>query len=114
MTEKEKERNRKYQSKWYKKNKKVHFARIKEREKLIAQKLRDYKATLKCDSCPENHPSCLDFHHNDANKKDVEICYAVLNGWCWERIMKEISKCKVLCSNCHRKWHWEHRGENLK
>ena len=112
MPRKDKLRNREYQSKWYKKNKKVQFARIKERERLLAKRLREYKATLKCELCCENHPACIDFHHRDVKKKEVSISYAVGRGWGWTRIMKEIEKCQVLCANCHRKLHWDNRGEN--
>ena len=70
----------------------------------------DYKKTLKCSKCDENHISCLEFHHLDPNKKDFGISQALgplnLNK---EKIIKEIKKCIILCSNCHRKLHW---GEN--
>ena len=67
------------------------------------------KSTLKCGHCPENHPATLDFHHLDGRKKDRAVCVSISNGWSKERVLKEISKCKVLCANCHRKLHWDEK-----
>lgn len=32
----------------------------------------------------------------------------VHNGSSKEKILAEIGKCTVLCSNCHKKFHWDH------
>lgn len=106
-----KEKNREYQKKWYKENREKQYVRMERREAEIKKKLTEYKSNLKCD-CGENHPSCIDFHHIDPKQKEISICKAVTNGWGWERIMKEIEKCKVLCSNCHKKIHWEEMNKS--
>jgi hypothetical protein len=67
---------------------------------------KDFKNSLKCQRCPENHPATLDFHHLDKNKKDKSISSTINNGWSIKHIKEEISKCIVLCSNCHRKEHF--------
>jgi hypothetical protein len=66
---------------------------------------RDWLRSLKvsCSRCPENDPVCLDFHHRD--EKEVTVAATVKKGWSKERILVEIAKCDVLCSNCHRKLH---------
>jgi hypothetical protein len=65
---------------------------------------RSLKASLKCERCGENHPACLEFHHRDQAKKDCEVSKMVRTSSI-ERILEEIAKCDVLCSNCHRKLH---------
>lgn len=70
----------------------------------------EYKSTLKCNRCPENHPSCLDFHHLDPEGKDNGISKMIQNNYKQEEVMKEIAKCEVLCSNCHRKEHWKEKN----
>ena len=47
-------------------------------------------------------PDALEFHH--PNKNDKEIVGIGSNTYCysWKKIEKEIKKCVVLCSNCHK------------
>ena len=65
----------------------------------------DYKSTLFCSSCGEDHPATLDFHHTSDDKEHT-IGHMVGNELAKDRVMKEVGKCIVLCSNCHRKLHW--------
>lgn len=70
---------------------------------------KEYKKTLKCQRCGENHIACLDFHHKNPAEKDFQIGV----GYCSnsiKRIKEEIAKCDVLCANCHKKLHY---NENL-
>lgn len=90
---------------WYQRNKKHEKARIKKRRAKIRAWFIDYKATLACQECGENHPACLVFHHRDPNQKDTNISKAANQGWGKKRILVEVEKCDVLCANCHRKLH---------
>ena len=63
------------------------------------------KLKLKCSKCGENHIACLEFHHLDPSKKESNI--SSLIKFSYQRIQKEMKKCIVLCSNCHRKEHWD-------
>lgn len=60
-----------------------------------------------CARCGEKHPACLEFHHRSAAEKEHNISQLCASNAGWERIQTEIDKCDVLCSNCHRKMHWE-------
>ena len=73
----------------------------------VAAWLKEYKLSLACTQCGENHPGCLDFHHRDREQKDGPIAQAAWQGWSVARILAEMAKCDVLCSNCHRKLHYE-------
>jgi hypothetical protein len=64
----------------------------------------EYKKKLKCSKCPENHISCLEFHHLDPNEKEYTI--SNLRTKSLKKAMKEMKKCIILCSNCHKKEHW--------
>ena len=50
------------------------------------------------------HSSCYDFHHTDPAQKDVDP--GALFRCKKERLYEELSKCILLCANCHRKYHW--------
>lgn len=65
-----------------------------------------FKATLHCKSCGEDHPAALEFHHKDPDKKDSAISHMVDQGHSKRSISREIRKCDVLCSNCHKIHHY--------
>lgn len=67
--EKRREYYKHYMCKWYEENKAKHIAYVINRDKKIKYWLKEYKETLKCENCGENHPACLDFHHVDPNEK---------------------------------------------
>lgn len=69
--------------------------------------LKNFKSNLSCEKCGENHIATLDFHHKNPKKKEFQIGYAVRYGYGKEKILNEIKKCNILCSNCHRKLHWK-------
>ena len=101
------ERRRKY----YKDNKShPRFRRYAKQRRITEKKWWiEYKSTLKCSKCPENHPGCLDFHHLDGTTKEFGIASRLGSTYKREGILEEIDKCIVLCSNCHRKLHWEEK-----
>ena len=95
--------------------------RIKEREKLATRKAnkkvdrkrrereaKDYaweiKETHGCSDCIERDPACLVFHHIDPSKKKASIHKLYKYGL--NTVRKEIKKCKLLCANCHMKFHY--------
>ena len=74
--------------------------------------LKAYKAERGCLQCGESNPACLEFHHRDPAAKEIDVSLTVVK-WRKERILGEIEKCNILCSNCHRKLHWSERSEPL-
>jgi hypothetical protein len=106
--EKQREYHKQYMRKWYEENKAKHITYVRNRDKKIKLWLKEYKKTLRCEICEENHPACLDFHHIDPNKKDFAL--GRINKFLSIKLLQnEIAKCKVLCSNCHRKEHYEQK-----
>jgi len=70
------------------------------------QKFREYKKTLKCNRCGYNDYRALEFHHYNDDKDQYEPCQ-IARFRSWENVLKELSKCEVLCSNCHRIEHFK-------
>lgn len=58
-----------------------------------------------CD-CGESHIAALDFHHLDPSQKEFSVAILLrINDW--SKIESELKKCKLVCSNCHRKSHFD-------
>lgn len=78
--------------------------RIRERQKRVQIELKEYvtelKKTLCCTICGESRWYTLDFHH--LGDKEYTIAALIKQGCSIETLKDEISKCQVVCSNCHR------------
>src|SRR5688572_10202018 len=91
-------------AKWYRKNKERHHGiqrRLRHEKRKWVQEL---KAARGCEGedCFITNPQQLDFHHRDPHTKIANISDAVNSNWGKARILEEISKCDLLCANCHR------------
>jgi hypothetical protein len=100
-----------YQREHYRKNKAKVSQRIRKREIENDKWFAGYKATLKCEKCPESHSATLDFHHR--KDKEFNVSSMIHSGYSLKRIQDEIKKCIVLCSNCHRKLHYNEKDAPL-
>jgi len=107
MPIKDPEKRRAYRRTWYSKNKESEKAHVLRRKKEIKKWFLDYKKTLSCVRCGENHPAALDFHHRNQRDKSFGINTKVHVGYSIDKIKKELEKCEVLCANCHRKLHYK-------
>jgi len=57
----------------------------------------------KCADCNESYePFVYDFHHIDGK----EYSWTKLRLKSWDTITKELDRCVLLCSNCHRIRHY--------
>ena len=69
------------------------------------EKCVEYKGG-ECEICGYNkYIGALEFHHKDPSEKDLQIS-KVRGGTFNEKIKKELDKCQILCSNCHREIHF--------
>jgi predicted DNA-binding protein YlxM (UPF0122 family) len=60
----------------------------------------------KCERCSYN--KCiiaLEFHHTDPKEKDFHISSNMNKAW--DKVKKELDKCILVCSNCHREIHYD-------
>ncbi len=111
--EKRREYNKLYQKKHYKKKKQYYMDKAAAQKAVTRAWFDEFKSGLQCEICGESDPVCLDFHHIDADLKEVNIAGALQLGWPRPRILNEIAKCTVLCSNCHRKLHWQKKLKEI-
>ena len=100
-----------------KKQGKEHWAKHKDKwnkHYLVAQRERsEYinqsKGEIGCAKCGEKRYWVLDYHHLDPVVKERMVG----NSGSLTSLKKEIEKCVVLCSNCHRDFHHLERNENI-
>ena len=93
--------NRKY----YAKNATSERKRLKEsnerRKKYLANLINSAKSNP-CSDCGNSYPTvCMDFDHVNG-KKEFSIARAIGDRLSLDRILLEIEKCELVCSNCHR------------
>ena len=48
----------------------------------------------------------LDFHHLNPDEKEMSFGKITAHPVSWEKIVKEIKKCIMVCANCHREIHY--------
>ncbi len=104
---------REYNRKWYQLNKDRILQRRKQHNEELKNWLREYKSSLCCIICGENHPACLQFHHRNKENKSFSIGTRI-GRWRYitqKKLEEEISKCEVLCGNCHALLHWRENHE---
>lgn len=97
---------RKYNKTHYYKHRESYIATQRKRKDSIRKWFTEYKMSLRCFDCSERHFACLDFHHVNPKEKENGVSLMVFNANSIEKIKKEISKCIVLCKNCHAKRHY--------
>ena len=90
-------------SKDYLKNRTRMIEASKIRYKNLRKIFNEWRSFLKCSRCSETDSVCLDFHHCDPSQKEVNLIQMVTRGY--KSVMKELNKCIVVCTNCHRKIH---------
>lgn len=91
--------------KHYNTNKTRYLERNRKRKKEKREWWLNLKNTLSCKNCGISHVAVLDFHHRDPTEKEFTISnfYRIYEK---KKILLELEKCDVLCSNCHRILHW--------
>src|SRR5262245_13730443 len=79
-----------------------------------AQQQRGYKRKARliqmkggsCQICGyDKNQSALCFHHIDPTTKSFQIDIRRCPNNSWDNLMREVSKCQLLCLNCHAELH---------
>lgn len=65
----------------------------------------------KCSTCGyDKYYGALEFHHTDPKEKDHD--WSKLRLKSWDKILTELQKCILLCSNCHKELHHKIRMDS--
>ena len=92
---------------YYHNNHAIQLSRAVARNRNNRRLQRDFVSSLKnrpCADCGKKFPPCvMDFDHRDKNLKTGNIGSFVSQAYFKkEKLLEEINKCDLVCSNCHR------------
>lgn len=93
---------------WYKLNSKKCCEKERKWRDALKKKCVEYKGS-KCSVCGYGRClAALDFHHIDPKEKSFDIGRVGINHYKkWtEALKRELDKCVLICSNCHRELHY--------
>jgi protein-arginine kinase activator protein McsA len=105
--------------KWFNENPSIWKKGNSKRNEKIKEIIFDFRDYLggKCEKCGENRKHLLDFHHkNPTLKEEIISNILVYYGYSEKSIKKakeEVDKCILLCSNCHRDFHYLEKENNI-
>lgn len=101
-----------YTKKWYQANKEKHKARVAKVNKRKMQQSKELIRSAKnvpCKDCGKSYPPyVMDFDHLDQKSKIFCVSTAGRGRIKMQNIINEISKCEVVCANCHRERTFKH------
>lgn len=85
--------------------KKCHTMEVHQYKRLMKAKAVEHLGG-KCVDCGITGSSWIfDFHHKDPNEKEWSWGHHKTSNW--KNLLKELTKCDLLCANCHRIRHEE-------
>lgn len=102
-----KECSRKYVRNHYYNNISYYLNKAHRRNLMVKERaykfLGPYLLSHPCVDCGETDILVLEFDHRDRTLKEGEIRHIIQNGATLQKVIDEVGKCDVRCSNCHRR-----------
>jgi hypothetical protein len=68
----------------------------------FGQSIIDNLKKIGCSFCNEKEICCIQFHHKNRNEKENMVSRFLSDQ---DKMIKEMQKCMLVCSNCHKKIH---------
>ncbi len=93
--------------KYYSENQEKHKKLVMERKSKVLEDNKrfifEHLSLSPCADCGEQDPIVLDFDHLPGSDKRASVTELLQNHCSLKTLKKEIDKCEVVCSNCHRR-----------
>lgn len=97
--------------KWYKE----HGKEAARRHRLKTRAFVNRYKNVPCQDCGIQYPYyVMDFDHRDPKDKEFTMSTAIVSNMSRARLLAEISKCDVVCANCHRERTHGPNGQRAK
>lgn len=88
--------------KHYRNNKEAYYLAVKKYRQKLAEWFEKLKGSGPCIDCEMSYPPyVLDYDHV-RGRKILAVSEMLTRGFSKARILEEIAKCELVCSNCHR------------
>jgi protein-arginine kinase activator protein McsA len=98
--------HKKYKQDYYRKNRDATITRSKANNKIVKHRniefVFQYLLLHPCVDCGEKDPIKLEFDHRDSSEKEAGVAVLLQGNTPLDKIQREIAKCDVRCSNCHK------------
>lgn len=86
--------------------------RQRDRRSVVRKHIQMTKELTPCMDCGVNYPYyVMDFDHRPGEVKSFTIAY-VAKDMTLDKVKEEISKCDIVCANCHRIRSWDRKLVN--
>ena len=101
MPHKDPDKRRAYAREYYARTQPKRVERIKLYQQKRLLEIQNIKEASPCTDCGQHYPYyVMDFDHRE--NKSFGLARAIMYTG-WQKILKEIKKCDLVCANCHRK-----------
>lgn len=87
---------------YYARNRLAELRRVRQRQAATLEMLRDLRRRPCADCGGLFEPHQMDFDHRDRSTKSFRISAGRAMLMSRDRLMAEVSKCDIVCANCHR------------
>ena len=99
------EYHREYMRRWYRDNRELQMRRVLKANRERRQRGKQYVDAIKSQACTDcgvqYPPYVMDFDHVRGEKL-LNLSKLRHSRLAWSRLIAELEKCEVVCSNCHR------------
>lgn len=101
------EKERHLRKDYHERNRDERNAQSRNWRQKAREKIQKYRADKGCCVCGIKDHRVLEFHHPNGRAKDDPCIGRIATWWNWERVLKEMEKCAVICRNCHAILHYD-------
>ena len=103
MAWKDKEKQREAIRKHYYANRDYYIQKTYKKRETLRQWVYELKNKTPCTDCKITYPSYVtDFDHIESKGIKLGTVSGLINSGSFRQVQEEISKCEIVCSNCHR------------
>jgi ribosomal protein S20 len=105
MPYKDPDKQKQAQAQHYLNNKEKYQARNKNYRERVRNYVREIKESFPCQDCNTLYPYyVMEFDH--LHSKEKSVAWLTSHGT-MDQVIKEIEKCELICSNCHKVRTWK-------